>query len=283
MRSTKLTWTLMAAPVAVLLALFVLPMLVMVVFSFRGGAFGVERNTFTLDNYQAFLAHASYQRLLLRSIWMALATSFLSVVFSYPVAYFLAYQAGPRRFSWLTVLLIPAWTSYLLRILAWKLILSSGGLINVILLRFGVITDAQPIMLYTQAAVMITLVYTWIPFVAMPIFASLDRIDRSLLEAASDLGSPPYRSFLRITLPMSMPGILAGFFIVFIPTLGEWVTPLLVGGVKGVMYGNAIQDLFVRALNWPLGSVMSIVLLLLVLLLLFLFSRVGRLTDLAGA
>jgi ABC-type spermidine/putrescine transport system permease subunit I len=136
--------------------------------------------------------------------------------------------------------------------------------------------------LYTQGAVMITLIYAWIPFVAMPIFAALDRIDPNLLEAAADLGSPPWRSFLRVTLPLSFPGAIAGFFIVFIPTLGEWVTPLLVGGVRGMMYGNAIQDEFVRALNWPMGSVMSVVLLGMVLLLLFFFSRVGRLTDLAG-
>jgi spermidine/putrescine transport system permease protein len=282
MNQKKLAWVLVGAPAACLLLFFVLPMIGMVVFSFRSDTFGAEREVFTLANYQAYFQHISYQLLLLRSIWIALVVSLLSVVLSYPVAYFLAYQAGPRRLSWLTILLAPAWTSYLLRILAWKLILSSGGMLNAVLLGLGLIQEAQPILLYTQAAVVITLIYAWIPFVAMPIFAALDRIDGSLLEAAADLGSPPWRSFLRVTLPLSLPGALAGFFIVFIPTLGEWVTPLLVGGVRGTMYGNAIQDEFVRALNWPLGSVMSLVLLALVLLLLFVFSRKGRLADLAG-
>lgn len=282
MKQKRLAWVLVGLPAACLLLLFVLPMIGMVVFSFRGGTFGAERQVFTTENYLAFLQNIPLQRLLVRSIWIAAAVSFLAVVLSYPVAYFLAYQAGPQRLSWLTILLVPAWTSYLLRILAWKLILSSGGLLNVLLLQLGLIRETQPILLYTQGAVMITLIYAWIPFVAMPIFAALDRIDPNLLEAAADLGSPPWRSFLRVTLPLSFPGAIAGFFIVFIPTLGEWVTPLLVGGVRGMMYGNAIQDEFVRALNWPMGSVMSVVLLVMVLLLLFLFSRVGRLTDLAG-
>jgi spermidine/putrescine transport system permease protein len=282
MKQKKLAWNLIGLPAASLVLFFVLPMIGMVAFSFRSGTFGAERDVFTLANYQVYFQHSSYQLLLLRSIWIAFVVSLLSVALSYPVAYYLAYQAGPRRLSWLTILLAPAWTSYLLRILAWKLILSSGGMLNALLLGLGLIQEAQPILLYTQAAVMITLIYAWIPFVAMPIFAALDRIDSSLLEAAADLGSPPWRTFMRVTLPLSIPGALAGFFIVFIPTLGEWVTPLLVGGARGMMYGNAIQDEFVRALNWPLGSVMSLVLLVLVLLLLFLFSRTGRLSDLAG-
>jgi spermidine/putrescine transport system permease protein len=282
MKQKKLAWSLIGLPAASLVLFFVLPMIGMVAFSFRSGTFGAERDVFTLANYQVYFQHSSYQMLLLRSIWIAFVVSLLSVALSYPVAYYLAYQAGPRRLSWLTILLAPAWTSYLLRILAWKLILSSGGMLNALLLGLGLIQEAQPILLYTQAAVMITLIYAWIPFVAMPIFAALDRIDSSLLEAAADLGSPPWRTFMRVTLPLSIPGALAGFFIVFIPTLGEWVTPLLVGGARGMMYGNAIQDEFVRALNWPLGSVISLVLLVLVLLLLFLFSRTGRLSDLAG-
>lgn len=257
-------------------------MLSMFVFSFRAGTFGAAKETFTLDNYLNFFSNTAYLNLLWRSIWIAMITSIISVVLSYPVAYFLAYKAGSKRLSWLSILLIPAWTSYLLRILAWKLILSSGGLLNYLLLQTGIITDARPILLYTQAAVIITLVYSWIPFVAMPIFASLDRIEPNLLEAAADLGSPPWLSFLHITLPLSLPGIFAGFFIVFIPTLGEWVTPLLVGGTRGIMFGNAIQDQFVRALNWPAGSVMSFVLLVIVLLLLYIFSRIGKLTDLTG-
>jgi spermidine/putrescine transport system permease protein len=201
---------------------------------------------------------------------------------AFPVAYYLAFHAGSKRFSLLTLLLVPAWTSYLLRVLAWKIMLSSGGVFNAALLALGLVEEAKPILLYTRGAVIITLVYVWIPFVALPIYSALQRIDPSLLEAAADLGSPPWRTFLKVTLPLSLPGVLAGFFIVFIPTLGEWVTPMLVGGVSGSMYGNVIQDQFVRALNWPVGSLMSLVMLGFVLLFLLLFSRIGRLSDLAG-
>jgi len=137
-------------------------------------------------------------------------------------------------------------------------------------------------LLFCREAVIVALVYVWLPFVALPIFAGLERIDRRLLEAAEDLGCRPWQSFLRITLPLSLPGVLAGFLSVFIPTLGEYVTPLLVGGVNGIMYGNLIQDQFTRALNWPLGSVLSLVMLFLVVLFTLGFGRRVRLSDLAG-
>ena len=282
MRNHLRAAVLMVPPSLTMLLLFILPMAVMALFSFRLGSFGAARQVLTLQHYAEFLGNHPLQLLLGRSTWMALETSLFSVLLAYPVAYYLAFHAGERRLTLLAVLLVPAFTSYLLRILAWKLMLSSGGLINTALLALGLIQDTRPILLYTPAAVIITLVYSWIPFVALPIFAALGRIDRDLLEAAADLGCPPWRAFFRVTFPLSMPGVAAGFFIVFIPTLGEWVTPLLVGGAQGSMYGNAIQDQFVRALNWPMGSLMSLVMLALVLLLLLSFSRVVRLADIAG-
>jgi len=274
--------TLMAPPALTLLVLFVIPLVVMAVFSFRAGTFGAQRGVFTLEHYRAYLGNTVFHNLLLRSAWIALETALFSVLLAYPLAYYLAFHAGAKRFSLLTLLLVPAWTSYLLRVLAWKIMLASGGVFNTVLLALGLIDETRPILLYTRGAVVITLVYVWIPFVALPIYATLQRIEPSLLEAAADLGSPPWRSFRKITLPLSMPGVLAGFFIVFIPTLGEWVTPQLVGGITGSMYGNVIQDQFVRALNWPVGALMSLVMLVFTLLFLFVFSRVGRLSDLAG-
>ena len=274
--------TLMTPPALTLLVLFVVPLMVMALFSFRAGTFGSQREIFTLEHFRAYLGNSTYHSSLLRSAWIALETALYSVLLSYPLAYYLAFHAGAKRFSLLTLLLVPAWTSYLLRVLAWKIMLSSGGVFNTALLALGLIEETKPILLYTRGAVIVTLVYVWIPFVALPIYAALQRIDHSLLEAASDLGSPPWRTFLKITLPLSMPGVLAGFFIVFIPTLGEWVTPQLVGGVSGSMYGNLIQDQFARALYWPVGALMSLVMLVFVLLFLFVFSRVGKLSDLAG-
>lgn len=267
---------LMLPPAAMLLAFFVIPMVAMASFSFRAGSFGPERSILTLEAYRQFLSNSAYQELLLRSTLIALQTSLLCVVLAYPVAYYLSFRAGERRSSLLTLLLVPAWTSFLLRVLAWKLILGSEGLLSSFLVSIGILAEPQPILLYSRAAVVVTLVYSWIPFVALPIFAALERMDRHLLEAAADLGCPPWHAFLRVTLPLSLPGVVAGFFFVFIPTLGEWVTPALVGGVRGTMYGSIIQDQFRSALNWPLGAVMSLVMLVMMLVLLFLFSRFTR-------
>ncbi len=280
MENRKRIAILMGPPALFLGFLFVLPLAIMAVFTFRAGTFGVEREVFTLDNYREFLSNPSYLRLLWRSTWVAFVVSVLSVALAYPLAYFLAFRVRSRKVILLTILIVPAWTSYLLRILAWRLILGSNGVLNSILMSLGIVEEASPILLYSMTAVGITLTYVWIPFVALPIFASLERINRSVLEAAADLGCAPWQAFLRVTLPLSMPGVLGGFFFVFIPTLGEYVTPLLVGGARGVMYGNLIQDQFVRALNWPLGSIMSLAMLLVALLLMALFLRVVRVSDL---
>jgi spermidine/putrescine transport system permease protein len=274
---------LLLTPPGLWLALFFLvPLGAMAVFSFRAGSFGGERQIFTLDHYRQFLHDQAAQRLLWRSAGMAFLTAALSVLLAYPLAYFLSFRAGRARLTLLTVLVIPAWTSFLLRILAWKVILGSTGALNSLLLWVGWIDHTAPILLFSREAVIVALVYVWLPFVALPIFTGLERIDRRLLEAAQDLGCRPWQSFLQVTLPLSLPGALAGFLSVFIPTLGEYVTPLLVGGVDGVMYGNLIQDQFTRALNWPLGSVLSLVMMLLVVALTVGLGRRVRLSDLAG-
>jgi spermidine/putrescine transport system permease protein len=273
----------MTPPTLWLMVLFLAPLSLMVVFSFRAGSFPPARDIFTLDTYRTYFAHPEYRRLLWQSALIALETSALAMVLSYPLAYFLSFGAGTRRVILLTLLVIPAWTSYLLRILAWKVMLGSNGALNTFLLSLGLVKEAVPLLLYSRAAVIVTLVYSWVPFVTLPIFSALERIDRGLLEAAADLGCNPAQAFLRVTLPLSLPGVIAGFFFVFIPTLGEWVTPTLVGGVQGVMYGNLIQDQFTHALNWPMGALMSLVMLAMVLVLTWLFSRVGRISDVAGA
>ncbi len=273
---------LMAPPALLLAVFFVLPMLIMASFSFRLGTFAPERYVFTTEHYWDFISRTSFHRLLLRSIGVAFITAGASIVLAYPLAHFLVFRAGRMQLTLLSLLIIPAWTSYLLRILAWKVILGSNGLLNSFLLQAGLIQEGSARLLYSPSAVVVTLVYVWIPFVALPIFAALQRIDGSVLEAAADLGCPAWQTFLRVIFPLSLPGVAAGFLFVFIPTLGEWVTPALVGGARGVMYGNLIQDQFVRALNWPMGSVMSLVMLALMLVQLALFSRVVRLSDLAA-
>jgi spermidine/putrescine transport system permease protein len=274
--------SLIGPPSLYLFLMFLLPIGVMLVYSFRAGISGVAHDTFTLNNYSEFLANANFHRLLWRSSLIALTIAIIATLLAYPLAYFLTFRAGANRVFLMTLLIIPTWTSYLLRIFSWKLILGTGGLLNSFLLFLGLIKTASPILIYSRPAVIVTLVYVWVPFVVLPIFAAMERIDKNLLEAAADLGCKPWQAFLRITLPLSLPGIAAGFFFAFIPTLGEFVTPLLVGGSSGVMYGNLIQDQFMRALNWPMGSVMSLAMLLMVLLLVFILTRISSVSDLTG-
>lgn len=274
--------SLIGPPSLYLFLFFLMPLGVMFIYSFRAGISGVAHDTFTLANYQSFLNNPHFHRLLWQSAGVSFIVSIVSTLLAYPLAYYLVFRAGPNRVTLMTLLIIPTWTSYLLRIFSWKLILGSNGLLNSLLLLLGLVEKTSPILIYSRGAVIVTLIYVWVPFVALPIFAALERIDKNLLEAAADLGCRPWEAFLRVTLPLSLPGILAGFFFALIPTLGEFVTPLLVGGASGAMYGNLIQDQFMRALNWPMGSVMSLAMLLAVLILVFILTRLGSLTDLAG-
>lgn len=272
---------LVSLPTTYLLLFFVLPIGIMAVFSFRSGTMGAARNIFTLDNYKEFLTNTIFLGLLWRSGLISFVISIISVLLAYPLAYFLVFRAGPHRMILLTFIIVPTWTSYLLRVFAWKIILSSNGLLNTFLLWTGLIQEASPILMYSREATILTLIYVWVPFVALPIFAALGRINLNLLEAAADLGCKPWETFFRVTLPLSMPGVIAGFFFVFIPTIGEYVTPKLVGG-RSLMYGNLIQDRFAMALDWPMGSVMSMAMLVAVIVLLYLFTRVVSLSDLLG-
>jgi spermidine/putrescine transport system permease protein len=276
MESRRRIIALMTPPSLWMLVLFVLPLAAMCLFSFRAGTSGAARGIWTLANYANFLGNLPYQRLLLSSTVTAMLTAIGAIVLAYPLAYYLAFRAGPRRMLLLTLIILPAWTSYLLRILSWRVMLGSNGLFNSLLLSLGLVREALPILLYSSTAVIITLIYVWIPFAMLPIFATLERIDRSQIEAAADLGCKPWEVLLRVIVPLSLPGVASAFMFVFIPTLGEYVTPLLVGGARGIMYGNIIQDQFVRALNWPVGSLLSVVMLIVALLVLMLFSRVVR-------
>ena len=256
-------WALYLLPLFWLGAFFLVPLALMAAFSFRADVHGEVLQLWrpTLKQYADLIAVGSYWRLLLTSVFIALVVSVIATGLAYPVAYFLAFRAGPRAGFYLVLLLVPFWTSYLLRVMAWKIMLGSNGVINSFLLYVGLIDEPLTILLYNRFAVVVTLIYVWIPFVALPILAALQRIDVILFEAAADLGATPFRQFRHVTLPLSLPGVFAAFFMVFIPTVGEYVTPLLVGGRSGSMYGNIIQDFFTKAANWPLGSALSMIML----------------------
>ena len=274
-------WFLYLPPLVWLGLFFLAPLLLMAAFSFRADSYGslFENWVPGFDQYASVLSTAGYWRLLGISTSTALIVSISAVVLAYPLAYFLAYYSGKRAGLYLLLLMVPFWTSYLLRVMAWKLMLGTDGVLNSLLLYLGWIKEPLTALLYNRFAVTLTLIYVWVPFASLPILSALQRIDWSLFEAAADLGARPYHQFMRITLPLSLPGVLAAFFMVFIPTVGEYVTPLLVGGTRGILYGNIIQDFFTKAANWPLGSALSMIMLAVTLVLVFLATRLVKLED----
>jgi spermidine/putrescine transport system permease protein len=261
----------LAVPPYIWLALFfVLPLVLIVAISFRPETGPIDFDdpwALSVIQYRRVWETPSYLRLLGISILMALAVAGAATLLAYPVAYFLAFRARERAVFYLVLLLIPFAASYLLKIMAWRLMLGQEGAINSFLQFAGLTSEPLDLLLYSRAAVIIALIYVWIPFAALPIYAAMQRINRGHQEAAADLGAGPWSRFWRITVPLSLPGALAAFFMVFIPTVGEYVTPSLVGGTEGFMYGNLIQDFFTSAANWAQGSALSVIMLVVTLVL----------------
>ncbi|MCP4981585.1 MAG: ABC transporter permease, partial [Gammaproteobacteria bacterium] len=195
----------------------------------------------------------------------------ITVLLAYPMAYFIAFRVTKHKLIWLILITVPFWTSYLLRVFAWKIILGYNGVINSGLMEIGLIAEPLAFLLYNPFAVVLTLAHAWAAFAILPIYVSLEKIDRSLLEAATDLGDGRIKRFIRITLPLSMPGLIAASMLVFIPTVGDYVTPSLVGGTDGVMIGNVIQSLFGRGNNWPFGAALSIITMITITVMICLF------------
>ncbi|MBZ9657125.1 ABC transporter permease [Phyllobacterium lublinensis] len=236
----------------------VVPILLVLANSFWTQHYLEIDRTFTLENYRVALTDPIYRDLLLRSLWISLLVSFFTVTLAYPIAYFISFHGGVHKGLWLFLITIPFWTSYLLRVMSWKVILGYNGVLNSTLMGLGLTDGPSDAFLYNTTAVVITLTHAWATFAVLPIFVSLEKIDRTLVEAATDLGDGPLRRFLRITLPLSVPGIISAVLIVMIPTVGDFVTPRLVGGKDGVMIANAIQAQFGKAANWPLGAALSV-------------------------
>jgi spermidine/putrescine transport system permease protein len=263
-------YVLLSPTLLVMVVLLGAPLAALVVVSFWSqGDFSLDK-TFTLTNYATIFDYANnpiYLKLLKRSLLMSASATAAVIGLAYPIAYFLVFRVRQHRMIWMILITVPFWTSYLLRIFAWKVILGFNGVINASLIHLGIITEPLEFLLYNPTAVTITLAHAWAAYAILPIYVSLEKIDRSLLEAATDLGDGPIKRFLRITLPLSMPGTLAATLLVFIPTVGDYVTPTLVGGTDGLMIGNLIQQLFNRSDDPPLGAAVSIVMMLSVTLI----------------
>ncbi len=269
-RPAARAWTLLAPGTFWLVLFFLVPIAIMLVYSFmpRGIYGGVEPG-FTLEHYERFF-DPLYLQILVRTFAWSVAATAICLAMGYPLAYLIAMSGKWKNFLMFLVVL-PFWTSFLVRTFAMIFLMRDSGLINSLLVRLGM----QPItMLYTPFAVMTGLVYGFLPFMVLPIYASLEKLDLSLLEAAEVLGARPTARFLRVTLPLSMPGVVAGSLLVFIPALGSFLTSDLLGGAKQVMIGNLIQNQFSTARNWPFGSAASFIVMALVLVAVLWYLRV---------
>ncbi len=256
---------------AVMLTLFLFPMLIILAYSLlTRGTYGGISLPWSVESYQRF-ADPIYLGILWRSFWIAGASTVISLLLGFPLALFIS-RAGKWKNLYLSLVILPFWTSFLVRTYAWMFLLRDTGLINSTLQKLGIIHDPLPL-LYNDGAVILGLVYGYLPFMVLPLFGTLEKLDRNLLEAAADLGARPWATLLRVVLPLSAPGIRAGVILVFIPCLGAYLTPDLLGGGKTVMIGNLIQNQFTTARDWPFGSAISLALMAVVMALLIAFVR----------
>ncbi|MEJ0027293.1 MAG: ABC transporter permease [Rhizomicrobium sp.] len=248
---------LLSPTMAIMLAALAAPMILLALYSFwTQDGYAVNTQP-TLAQYATSLGRPTYRALFYRSIEISAAVTLITVLLAYPMAYFVAFRVDKTKFVWLILLTIPFWTSYLLRVFAWKLILGYNGVINSGLMSLGLIHQPLEFLLYNPTAVVVTLAHAWAPFAILPIYVSLEKIDRSLLDAAADLGDGAVRRFLRVTLPLSLPGVIGAAVLIFVPTTGDYVTPTLVGGSGGVMIANVIEEQFDKVGNWPLGAALA--------------------------
>ena len=262
-----------------MLAFFLLPLLLVFAISFASrGLYGGVRWAFSFTNY-AMLIDPLYLRIYVRSVVLAAATTTVCLVMGYPLAYFIARAPARWQGVWLLLVIIPFWTNFLVRTYAWMFILRTEGLLNTVLLDMGIIRT--PIeMLYTDGAVLIGLVYGYLPFMVLPLYAAIERLNRSVVEAAWDLYANGWSVFWRIMFPLTKSGVIAGCLLVFIPSVGAYITPDLLGGAKTMMVGNLIQHEYLVVRDWPFGSAVSFVLMALVVLgVLTYFKRGGVFED----
>ncbi|HEY4124562.1 MAG TPA: ABC transporter permease [Rhizomicrobium sp.] len=250
-------YTLLSPTLIVMVAAMAAPMALLAVYSFWTQDGLILDKHFTLDRYVEAFSRDTYRELFYRSLYISSLVTLVTVLLAYPMAYFVAFHVGQKKFIWLILLTIPFWTSYLLRVFAWKIILGYNGVINSGLMALGVIHQPFEFLLYNTTAVVVTLAHAWAAFAILPIYVSLEKIDRSLLEAASDLGDGPIRRFFRITLPLSLPGVIGAAVLIFVPTTGDYVTPTLVGGSDGVMIASVIEVQFAKIGNWPMGAALA--------------------------
>ncbi|WBU54224.1 ABC transporter permease [Paracoccus sp. SCSIO 75233] len=268
--------TMVSPPLIYAVLMLAAPLLTILAYSFfRDGYLEVIRE-FTLDNYRAVWADPVFHKIMIRSLLVAVLVTLATVVLAFPVAYFLSFGLRPeRKAMWIFLITIPFWTSYLIRVFLWKVILSEEGVINSVLDLLPLVQPAGD-MLYNVQAIVVTLAHAYAPFAILPIYVALEKVDRSLLEAGRDLGESRLMTFWRVTLPLAMPGVVAATLIVFIPTIGDYVTPELIGGGKVPMIANMVQVNMLALDNKPMGSALAVTAMLIVAVVSVIFILLNR-------
>ena len=269
---------LLAPPLAWMVFFYLIPLTILLLHAFWSVDYLTINRDFTLDNIRTFLTNPLYPKVLWRTVQIALAVTVTDVVIAFPIAFFIAKRARRNKDLLLMLVIFPLWSSYLVRAFAWKTILGTTGILNSFLLWTGFIDEPVSAFLYSKTGMYITFCHVWLPFMILPLYTILDRLPDSLLEAAADLGSNGWQTFSRIVLPLSLPGLLAGSLSVFSLTMGDYITPSLIGGSPGTeLIGGIVADQFGVANNWPLGATLILPVLLIISVLLLVANRFGAL------
>jgi spermidine/putrescine transport system permease protein len=270
-------YLLLSPALLVMAAAILVPLASMVMMSFWSISGYVIDTALTMQNYQAMTSNPMYGVLIWRSLTVAALATLVTIALCYPMAYFVAFHVHRHKAIWIIIMTLPFWTSYLLRVFAWKVVLGYEGVLNTALLWMGVVDQPLTVFLYSQTAVVIVLAHSWAAFALLPIYVSLEKISRSYVEAAADLGDSPARRFWRIIFPLSLPGVVSAFFLMFIPTVGDYVTPAMLGGPDGMMVGNLIQANFGPMNNAPAGAALAIMMILAISVAALVFLGLTRL------
>jgi spermidine/putrescine transport system permease protein len=268
---------LLPAPLLWMLVFYLVPLVILLVHAFWSVDYLTIHRAFTLENIQALFTNPLYSRVLLRTVTIAALVTITDIVLAFPIAFYIAKRATKHRELLILLVIFPLWASYLIRVFAWKTILGTNGILNSFLLWAGLIDQPVTAFLYSKTAMYLTFCQVWLPFMILPLYTVLDRMPNSLLEAAADLGSNWWQTFRRVVLPLSLPGILAGSLSVFSLTLGDYITPTLLGGPGDQMIGRLVADNFGMSNNWPLGAALVIPILAIVSLAIYVAGRFGAL------
>lgn len=285
-KKREIPWTpiiTLGVPMLFVIVFFVLPIVLVGRYSFNtiDPITGLMQTDWSLAAYERALTSPIYQKIFMRTLSIALLSTIVALLIAYPLGYFIGAVAAPKQQGTLILLvLIPFWTSYVIRTYAWIGILQQNGFLQEV---FGWIPGLDGSLLYTRAAVIIGFVHVYLPIMILPIYASARNMDKRYIEAAQDLGASPLRTFLRVTLPLTSPGIIAGIVLFFIPVFGSFVTPQLLGGTGDIMMGQQIQNQFGEAFNWPFGAALSMVMTGVVLIAMILFFRFADVEEIYGS